>query len=237
MENPLSFTFFWRGPLSNWHKSTFDGLLWDEVQRRFCTTEQWMMSAKALLFSDLNALQAIMATNDPKEQKALGRQVSGFNKAKWDLHARNLVYAGCSYKFEQNPRLKEILLATKGVLAEASPYDKVWGIGLDEKDPRARNPGQWQGTNWLGQVLMHVRKDLKDPLSVGVKAASSSTQPSTAFPAGTSFCKTATAEVPPARRRGPLRRRPGTAQGAASSQLLPPLGAAPVNYSQSQPVE
>ncbi len=78
-------------------------------------------------------------------------------------------YAGCSYKFEQNPRLKEILLATKGVLAEASPYDKVWGIDLDEKDPRARNPGQWQGTNWLGQVLMHVRKDLKDPLTLGVK--------------------------------------------------------------------
>ncbi len=169
MENPLSFTFFWRGPLSNWHKSTFDGLLWDDVARRFCTTEQWMMSAKALLFSDLDALQAIMATNDPKEQKALGRRVSGFNKAEWDLHARNLVYAGCSYKFEQNPRLKEILLATKGVLAEASPYDKVWGIGLDEKDPRARNPGQWQGTNWLGQVLMHVRKDLKDPLILGVK--------------------------------------------------------------------
>lgn len=43
----------------------------------------------------------------------------------------------------------------------ASPYDKIWGIGLSESDPRAQNPQQWQGENWLGQVLETVRKSLK----------------------------------------------------------------------------
>ena len=121
------------------------------------------MGAKALLFSDLEALQAIMASTNPKEQKALGRRVKGFNKELWDSHARNLVYVGCSHKFEQNVPLREYLLATKGILAESSPYDAVWGIGLASDDPRAQDPAQWKGTNWLGQVLMCIRKDIRTP--------------------------------------------------------------------------
>lgn len=135
MENPLSFTFFWRGLLSNWHKSTFDGLLWDEVQRRFCTTEQWMMSAKALLFSDLNALQAIMATNDPKEQKALGRQVSGFNKAKWDLHARNLVTRAVPTSLSRTRASKKSCWPPKGCLRRPVPTTRSGGSAWTKRTP------------------------------------------------------------------------------------------------------
>ena len=121
------------------------------------------MAAKALLFSNQESLQAIMISTNPKDQKALGRKVKGFNKALWDLHARNLVYAGCSHKFEQNIPLREYLLATNGILVESSPYDTVWGIGLATDDPRAQDPAQWKGTNWLGQVLMCIRKDIRTP--------------------------------------------------------------------------
>ena len=160
MNPPLAFSFFWQGPLSNWHKSRFVAPLWDGKMRQFHNGEQWMMAAKALLFSDQDSLQAIMLSSNPKEQKALGRKVKGFSKETWDAHARNIVYAGCSHKFEQNIPLRDHLLATSGILVEASPYDSVWGIGLASDDPRAQDPAQWKGTNWLGQVLMCVRKDL-----------------------------------------------------------------------------
>jgi ribA/ribD-fused uncharacterized protein len=160
--NALSFHFFWQGPLSNWHQSPFTGGLWDGVTRDFNTAEQWMMAAKALLFNDHKSLQAIMASAQPKQQKALGRAVTGFNKTTWERQAQNLVYAGCALKFEQSALLKKFLLNTHGLLVEASPYDQVWGIGIAESDPRATNPAQWLGTNWLGQVLTCVRNDLED---------------------------------------------------------------------------
>lgn len=163
MNPSLAFSFFWQGPLSNWHKSRFVAPLWDGKMRQFYNGEQWMMAAKALLFSDQDSLQAIMLSSNPKEQKALGRKVKGFSKETWDAHARNIVYAGCSHKFEQNIPLRDHLLATSGILVEASPYDSVWGIGLASDDPHAQDPAQWKGTNWLGQVLMCVRKDLRTP--------------------------------------------------------------------------
>jgi hypothetical protein len=168
--NPsLAFSFFWQGPLSNWYKSRFVAPLWDGKMRQFHNGEQWMMAAKALLFSDQDSLQAIMLSSNPKEQKALGRKVKGFSKETWDAHARNIVYAGCSHKFEQNIPLRDHLLATSGILVEASPYDSVWGIGLASDDPRAQDPAQWKGANWLGQVLMCLRQDITTPEFMAVK--------------------------------------------------------------------
>lgn len=50
------------------------------------------------------------------------------------------------------------------ILAEASPYDKVWGIGLSADDPRALVQRKWQGENKLGEALMDVRRQLKEDM-------------------------------------------------------------------------
>ncbi len=51
------------------------------------------------------------------------------------LNIRDAVYKGNYLKFTQNLELKELLLTTKGkLLVEASPYNKIWGIGLSIKD-------------------------------------------------------------------------------------------------------
>lgn len=64
-------------------------------------------------------------------------------------------------QFGQNSKMRQKLFRTIGTtLAEASPMDAIWGIGLAEEDPAARDKSQWPGTNWLGIALMEVRDEL-----------------------------------------------------------------------------
>ncbi len=151
------FTFFYGGVFSQWYfvDFTVDGV-------RFNCAEQYMMYEKALFFKD-NAIAAkIMLTNHPRDQKALGRLVKNFDKSKWDEVARSIVYKGNWHKFKQNPVILEALNNTgESLLIEASPSDKIWGIGLGMNDPLRLNRDNWQGTNWLGEVLTKVRDDLK----------------------------------------------------------------------------
>lgn len=150
------FTFFWRGPFSQWRRSKF---IVDELT--YATAEQYMMAGKARLFGDKDSERLILENDSPKEQKALGRKVKNFVKNVWDQHARDIVYHGNYAKFTQNADLKEVLLTTSGTtLVEASPVDNIWGIGLAEDDPRALDRASWLGTNWLGEVLTKVRDDI-----------------------------------------------------------------------------
>ena len=62
----------------------------------------------------------------------------------------------------QIPELKEALLRTGDrIIVEASPYDKIWGVGLEENDPRILNEKNWRGQNLLGKALIEVRQSLK----------------------------------------------------------------------------
>ena len=152
------FYFFWDGPLSQWHPSvyTLQGL-------RYSHAEQGMMAGKARHFGDTETLRKIMKAKTPKEQKAFGRQVRGFVSHEWAKIAREIVFDVNMAKFSQNKKLKEFLLNTgDNILVEASPYDRIWGIGLAASDPRAKDRSKWLGTNWLGEVLMKVRKELRD---------------------------------------------------------------------------
>jgi ribA/ribD-fused uncharacterized protein len=147
---------FWGGWPSNWHKAPFviDGITFNCV-------EQWMMWSKAVLFGDDEAATKILATKNPRDQKALGRAVRGFEAAPWSACAREIVYRGVLEKFRQNPELCDKLLATwSDTIVEASPEDLIWGIGLHQDDPDATNPSKWRGTNWLGEALMQARDEL-----------------------------------------------------------------------------
>jgi len=150
------FFFFWDGPFGQWYESDFviDGV-------KYNTAEQYMMASKARLFEDQTMLAAIMAAPFPGMQKALGRKVAGFDQARWNDEARAIVYRGNYAKFTQSRYLLNLLLRTAGLtLVEASPYDRIWGIGLLESDPRALNRDTWRGLNWLGETLSRVRDDL-----------------------------------------------------------------------------
>ena len=63
-------------------------------------------------------------------------------------------------KYEQNPDLKSELLETgDAILAEASPSDTIWGIGLDAAIAAEMNPSEWPGQNLLGKILMEIRAE------------------------------------------------------------------------------
>jgi ribA/ribD-fused uncharacterized protein len=155
------FTFFWNGPFSQWYSSRFDLGTSFFTPKFFTCAEQAMMYSKAILFKDYTTAKSIMKTHDPSVQKKLGRGVLNFDPATWDQHKYKLVYQANYAKFTQNPSLLRALLDTKGTtLVEASPYDRIWGIGLSEVDPRALDRSQWRGENLLGKILTDLRENL-----------------------------------------------------------------------------
>lgn len=148
--------FFYGGPFSQWYPSHF---AIDDVV--YCTAEQYMMAMKADYFGDSPIFEKIMSTVDPSEQKAFGRQVANFDAEAWNAVSRGYVYKANMAKFS-DPKLKKILLDTGDrELIEASPYDKIWGIGIGQFDPARFDRSKWRGTNWLGETLMKVRNDLR----------------------------------------------------------------------------
>lgn len=151
------FVFFWSGWPSQWHPASFTV---EGVAYSCC--EQFMMAEKARLFRDLATLRKILAADNPREQKALGREVKGFDEARWTGACREIVYLANLAKFTQNPELRALLVATgTRTLAEASPTDRIWGIGLAADNPRATDRSAWHGKNWLGEALMRVRAELQ----------------------------------------------------------------------------
>lgn len=123
--------------------------------------EQYMMAGKAQLFGDEERRKEILACSDPKQIKALGRKVRGFDQVVWDKFKYAIVLNGNWCKFSQNRELREFLLSTgDSVLVEASPYDRIWGIQLSADTPEAQNPFRWRGENLLGFALMEVRDEL-----------------------------------------------------------------------------
>ena len=151
------YTFFYGGSFSQWLRCDFtvDGVA-------YSCAEQYMMHMKAKTFGDEESAKKIMKANHPREQKALGRKVTNFDAAKWNEVARDLVYKGNYAKFQQNKGLLYTLNESKGtLLVEASPTDKIWGIGLGMDDDRKEDPANWRGTNWLGEVITKVREDLE----------------------------------------------------------------------------
>lgn len=148
--------FFWHGIFSQWHISTFRD---PSYGFHFTSAEQAMMYGKAVTFQDGDAMRAVLATRDPKDQKAIGRTIKGYDNEIWNEVKFPIVSRNNYFKFKQDPELKEFLILTDGYeLVEASPYDKIWGVGLGPDDPRILDPKNWEGENLLGKSIMDARE-------------------------------------------------------------------------------
>lgn len=164
----FKFLFFWghapaadgqitEGCLSQWWMGRFsvDGV-------DYTCAEQYMMAEKARLFGDGEMLSAILGAKHPKEMKAYGRAVRNFIPSVWESRCFEIVCRGNVEKFRQDPALLAYLLGTGGrILVEASPRDRIWGIGMGKSNPDAGNPMKWRGRNLLGFALTRARDQLR----------------------------------------------------------------------------
>ncbi|ELP87806.1 hypothetical protein EIN_273230 [Entamoeba invadens IP1] len=156
------YVFFWqpkitgevnKSCLGQWYPSPFD-----YNNQHFLFAEQFMMAYKAKLFHDDEMYQKIMKSTEPRQMKKFGQQVRNFDSDVWDQYKDVIVYTGNIQKFTQNPELRKFLVETGDkVLVEASPYDNIWGIKMDENNPNCRKPELWLGENHLGFDLMITR--------------------------------------------------------------------------------
>jgi len=164
----LKYIFFWghtaspdgrvtQSFFSQWWVAPFevDGII-------YTTAEHWMMAEKARLFGDDATLKKILAAQSPAAAKNQGRLVADFDPVTWDAHKADIVVNGNLHKFGQHVDLKEFLLKTGDrILVEASPVDRIWGIGMAKDNEHIENPLKWRGENLLGYALMTVREQLK----------------------------------------------------------------------------
>lgn len=164
----LKYVFFWghqRGKggvtascFSQWYSAPFvvDG-------QRYPTAEHFMMAEKAALFGDYQTRTQVLQAASPGAAKALGRQVRGFDEATWVENRFSIVVRANTAKFAQNKELSHFLQQTGSrILVEASPVDRIWGIGIAQESEKVNNPNLWRGLNLLGFALMHVRHSSPD---------------------------------------------------------------------------
>lgn len=159
------FIFFWKNYnneinkqiFSQWFPSDFTV---DDIQ--YNCAEQFMMAEKARLFNSLDVRDKILNETNPARIKKFGREVRNFNDVIWKKERFGIVVNGNIAKFSQNPELKDFMLSTEDkILVEASPMDRIWGIGMPENSDLVAEPEQWNGKNLLGFALMQVRDILK----------------------------------------------------------------------------
>jgi ribA/ribD-fused uncharacterized protein len=152
------YALFWGQWPSNWQMSAME---LDGVQ--YNCVEQYMMAEKARLFGDEETRDRILMAAEPREQKALGRKVRGFDEAAWEKARYQIVLRGTLEKYRQNPELRSLLLATgNAVFVECAPDDTVWGIGMRRQDPGSTDPRKWRGLNLLGRAITEARTIIRD---------------------------------------------------------------------------
>ena len=140
------FVFFWGGIFSNFHP----------IGSPEFTSEKVYMALKAAAFRDANSIQFIKFSMTPRDAKKAGREIKGFDEKIWDEIKIQCMMMALDVKFHSCPEFREALKATDTkILVEASPVDKIWGIGFAEKDAIA-NVDKW-GQNLLGECLMDLR--------------------------------------------------------------------------------
>ena len=150
------------GFLSNFYKCIFECFINNTIIEFNCS-EQYFMYFKCITFDPNNSelLNMILKEINPVKIKALGRKVCNFDEKIWTSKKYLVMLNALYYKFSQNPILQQKLLNTDNkILYEASPRDRIWGIGFSAEKAITIESTKY-GSNLLGMVLMEIRDKFK----------------------------------------------------------------------------
>ena len=104
----------------------------------------------------------IYKTKDPRKIKRIGATITA--TPEWLRKADQVMYDLLVIKFNQNPELKKLLLATKEKILIEATMNRYWGAGITiTTTDRQKKNGEklrYPGTNWLGKQLNDVRREL-----------------------------------------------------------------------------
>lgn len=157
------YVFFWGEEFSNFFpcKITYQ---FGDKELNFTSSEQMFMWLKAKTFNDTEIADAIVLAETPHMAKKLGRKVKGFSDEIWAEKRKLAMKVALRHKFSiENPELQNFILHERfdgKTFVEASPFDKIWGIGLAENDELADDKANWKGLNLLGECLNEIRNEL-----------------------------------------------------------------------------
>lgn len=180
---PQEFIGFWNGGLSdteeegtfsNFQRALFTVDVGGYFKLRavknvkFTSSEQYFMFLKAYHFNDHEMMEKMVEKgHEPYHYKMLGRQVKNYKDDEWDKVRYGYMLDALRAKYRQNKDLQKIILDTgDAILVEASPFDKIWGVGLAKSTKNGKelhdwkNPLKWRGDNLLGFALMDIREEL-----------------------------------------------------------------------------
>jgi ribA/ribD-fused uncharacterized protein len=136
------------GEFSNFYPSPIelDGYTWP-------TTEHYYQAQKYI--SDEKHFHNVLQISKPIEALLYTRKYRSAIRSDWAQVKDEIMLKACMVKFEQHPRLQELLLSTGNrQLVEHTKKDSYWGDG-----------GDGSGRNQLGITLMQVRNNLRDKQS------------------------------------------------------------------------
>lgn len=156
------YVFFWGGEFSNFFPCTIK-YEYNKKVYTFSSSEQLFMWLKAKVFKDDEIACEILKADTPHNAKKLGIKIKGFDNTLWEEHRERAMKIALWNKFSQNTHLRDFFLGERfdnKIFVEASPFDKVWGIGLTENDELANDEKNWKGLNLLGKCLNNVREEL-----------------------------------------------------------------------------
>lgn len=160
MKTTKDFVFFWtaKDDYSNFFFAPFT-----HQGKSFQWAEQAIMYRKAKLFGAHKIAERVLEAKDPATCKSLGRSREiPFDNKIWDENKERIFKEILHDKFKLPDLRIKMLNTGSREFAEASPYDKIWGIGMRESHPDATIKSKWKGDNLLGKILTEVRNEIQE---------------------------------------------------------------------------
>jgi ribA/ribD-fused uncharacterized protein len=133
------------------HPIEIQGTYWPTVEHYY-QAQKFVGSEEAII------IPSIHGASTPEEAATLGRCGTRKLRSDWEMVKTDVMRAAVLKKFITHREIQEVLLVTDDeVLVENSPTDYFWGCGADKT-----------GQNHLGKILMSVREEIRQLLSLSV---------------------------------------------------------------------